>query len=48
MNLVWKTGGKPEHWDKVRKKDLTVKSPEEDKNQDLAYGTEKCQLQTLK
>ena len=35
MNLVGKTG-EPENWDKARKKDLTVKSPEEDKDQDLA------------
>ena len=33
-----------EKWDKARKKDLTVKSPEEDKDQDLAYETDgdKC------
>ena len=43
-NLVGKTGGEPEHWDKARKKDLTVKSPEKDKDQDLTSGTEndKC------
>ena len=40
MNLVGKTGGEPEHWDKARKKDLTVKSPEEDKDQDLTSETE--------
>ena len=38
--MVGKTGREPEHWDKARKKDLTVKSPEEDKDQDLASGTE--------
>ena len=44
MNLVGKTGGEPEHWDKARKKDLTVKIPEVDKDQDLASKTEgdKC------
>ena len=44
MNLVGKTGGEPEQWDKARKKYLTVKSPEEDKDQDLASETEddKC------
>ena len=31
MNLVGKTG-EPENWDKARKKDLTVKSPEKDKD----------------
>nr|CAN75065.1 hypothetical protein VITISV_005160 [Vitis vinifera] len=43
-NLVGKTGGKPEDCDKVRKKDLTVKSPEGNKGQDLISGTEgdKC------
>ena len=43
MNLVGKTG-EPENWDKARKKDLTVKSPEEDKDQDLASETDgdKC------
>ena len=43
-NLVGKTGGEPKHWDKARKKDLTVKSPDEDKDQDLASRTEnyKC------
>ena len=43
-NLVGKTEGKPDIWDKARKKDLTVKSPEEDKDQDLLSGTEgdKC------
>ena len=43
-NLVGKTGEEPEHWDKARKKDLTIKSPEEDKDQDLTSGTEndKC------
>ena len=30
-NLKEKTGGEPEKWDKARKKDLTEKSPEEDK-----------------
>ena len=38
--MVGKTGGEPENWDKARKKYLTVKSPEEDKDQDLAYETE--------
>ena len=44
INLVGKTGGEPENWDKARKKDLTVKSPEGDKDQDLLSGTEgdKC------
>ena len=44
MNLVGKTGGEPEQWDKARKKYLTVKSPEEDKDKDLASETEddKC------
>ena len=44
MNLVGKTGGKPKNWDKARKKDLTIKSPEGDKDQDLISGTEcdKC------
>ena len=33
-----------ENWDKARKKDLTVKGPEEDKDQDLASKPEgkKC------
>ena len=39
MNLVGNTGGEPENWDKARKKDLTEKSPEEDKDQDLASET---------
>ena len=44
MNLVGKTGGKPKNWDKARNKDLTVKSFEGDKDQDLMSGTEgdKC------
>ena len=44
MNLEGKTGGKPENWDEARKKDLTVKSPEEDKDQDLIFEIEgdKC------
>ena len=43
-NLVGKTEGKPENWDKARKKDLTVKSYEGDKDQDLISETEgdKC------
>ena len=43
MNLVGKTG-EPENWDKARKKDLTVKSPEEDKDQDFTSETDgdKC------
>ena len=43
MNLVGKTG-EPENWDKARKKDLTVKSPEEDKDQDFTSKTDgdKC------
>ncbi|RVW97682.1 putative ribonuclease H protein [Vitis vinifera] len=32
-NLVGKIEGKPENWGKARKKDLTVKSPEGDKDQ---------------
>ena len=39
-NLVGKDGGEPKNWDKARKKDLTEKSPEEDKGQDLASETE--------
>ena len=44
MNLVGKTGEEPENWDKARKKDLTVKSPEEDKDQDFTSETDgdKC------
>ena len=38
-NLVGKAG-ELENWDKVRKKDLTEKSPEEDKGQDLASEIE--------
>ena len=43
-SLAGKTGEEPKHWDKARKKDLTVKSPEEDKDQDLASKTDgdKC------
>ena len=43
MNLVGKTG-EPENWDKARKKDLTVKIPEEDKDQDFTSETDgdKC------
>ena len=43
-SLAGKTGEEPKHWDKARKKDLTVKSPEEDKDQDLASETDgdKC------
>ena len=42
--MVGKTEGKPEIWDKARKKDLTVKSYEGDKDQDLISETEgdKC------
>ena len=47
-NLVGKTGGESEQWDKARKKDLTVKSPEEDKDQDLASGTENVKCKTIK
>ena len=39
-NLEGKTEGEPENWDKVRKKDLTEKNPEEDKGQDLASEIE--------
>ena len=39
-NLVGKLGDKSERWDKVRKKDLTVNNPEEDKDQDLASASE--------
>ena len=39
-NMVGKTGGDSEFWDKARKKDLTVKNPEGDKDQDLLSGTE--------
>ena len=39
MNLVGKTGRKPENWNKARKKDLTEKSPEKDKDQDFASET---------
>ena len=44
MNLEGKTWGDPENWDKARKKDLTEKSPEEDKGQNLASETkgDKC------
>ena len=35
-----KTIGELEDWDKAKKKDLTEKSPEEDKGQDLASKTE--------
>ena len=38
--LVGKTGGDSKYWDKARKKDLTVKRPEGDKDQDLLSGTE--------
>ena len=38
-NLVGKTGGESENLDKARKKYLTVKSPEGDKDQDLISGT---------
>ena len=38
-NLVGKAG-ELENWDKVRKKDLTEKIPEEDKGQDLASEIE--------
>ena len=43
-NLVGKLGDKSERWDKVRKKDLTVNNPEEDKDQDLTSETDgdKC------
>ena len=40
MKLGGKTGEEPENCDKARKKDLTVKSPEEDKDQDLASASE--------
>ena len=33
MNLGGKTGEEPENWDKARKKDLTIKNPEKDKDQ---------------
>ena len=39
-NLEGKTWGDPKNWDKARKKDLTEKSPEEDKGHNLASGTE--------
>ena len=39
-NLVGNTGGDSEYWDKTRKKDLTVKRLEGDKDQDLLSGTE--------
>ena len=39
-NLVGKTEGESGQWDKARKKDLTIKSSEEDKDHDLASGTE--------
>ena len=38
--LVGKTGGDSKYWDKARKKDLTVKNLEGDKDQDLLSGTE--------
>ena len=38
--MVGKIGGGSEYWDKARKKDLAVKRPEEDKDQDLLSGTE--------
>ena len=38
--MVGKIEGKPENWGKARKKDLTMKSPEGDKDQDLLSGTE--------
>ena len=38
--MVGKTGGDSEYWDKARKKDLTVKRPKGDKDQDLLSGTE--------
>ena len=43
-NLVGKNEEEPENWDKARKKDLNVKSPEEDKDQDLVSETDddKC------
>ena len=39
-----KTGEESEKWDKARKKDLTIRSPEEDKDEDLASETngDKC------
>ena len=40
MNLVRKIEGELENWDRARKKDLTEKSHEEDKGQDLAFETE--------
>ena len=40
MNLGGKTGEEPENWDKARKKDLIVKSLEEDKDEDLASETD--------
>ena len=40
MNLVGKAGRELENQDKARKKDLTEKSPEEDKGQDPASETE--------
>ena len=44
MNLVGKTRGELENQDKARKKNLIVKSPEEDKDQDLTSKTKdgKC------
>ena len=43
-NLVGKIGDESERWDKARKKDLTVNSPEEDKDLVLASKTDgdKC------
>ena len=43
-NLVGKTREELERWDKARKKDLTVKSLEKYKDQDLASKTDgaKC------
>ena len=40
MNLVRKIEGELENWDRARKKDLTEKSLEEDKGQDLVSETE--------
>ena len=40
MNLVGKAGRELENQDKARKKDLTEKSPEEDKGQDMVSETE--------
>ena len=38
--IVGKIREEPENWDKARKKDLTIKSPQEDKYQDLASETD--------